>query len=516
MSYDFVDSLDWRWILVLVGALSLWFHRMRKAKKPPLPPGPRRLPFVGNILDIPSRDIWLKFAQLGDIWVKGDISSLTVFGQTMVFVNSLDVAEDLLDARGANFSDRPVIQMGGEMAGFNNVGALAQYGDRVRTERKFFHQLFGGHATINQFVPLLSAEIHKLLQQLVLNPDEVAGEIARTTGAITLRIAYGYKILDAPQKDPYMEMFTTSMDNFCRSTTPGAFMVDIVPALRYWPEWLPGGGFHTTARGWAKQVHGTMDTAYEYVKDNMAAGTAEKSFVSSLLEKQRHDDYAIKWAAGSIQAGGSETTAAQLEAFFLAMSLYPDVQTAAQDELDAVIGTDRLAGIPDRSQLPYLDALCKEILRWHTAAPTAVPHRTREDCIYERGQNYKPLLIPKDSLVIPNIWFMLHDPERYANPMAFDPTRFIVTSNEDAEMDPARICFGFGRRICPGKLLADTTLFLACSSILAVFNISKARENGVFVEPPLGQTTGTVSHPLSFKCVVEPRNTRALELIRSG
>ncbi|KAJ6779202.1 cytochrome P450 [Mycena vulgaris] len=483
MSYDFVDSLDWRWILVLVGASSLWFHRIRKAKKPPLPPGPRRLPFVGNILDIPSRNIWLKFAQLGDIWA-GDISSLTVFGQTMVIVNSLDVAEDLLDARGANFSDRPVIPMGGEMAGFNNVGALAQYGDRVRTERKFFHQLFGGHATINQFVPLLSAEIHKLLQQLVLNPDEVAGEIARTTGAITLRIAYGYQILDAPQKDPYMEMFTTSMDNFCRSTSPGAFMVDIVPAR---------GGFHTTARGWAKQVHGTMDTAYEYVKKNMAAGTAEKSFVSSLLEEQRHDDYAIKWAAGSIQTGGSETTAAQLKAFFLAMSLYPDVQTAAQDELDAVIGTDRLAGIPDRSQLPYLDALCKEILRWHTAALTAVPHRTRQDCIYERGQNYQPLLIPKDSLVILNIWLMLHDPERYANPMAFDPTRFLVTSNEDAEIDPARICFGFGRR----KLLGDTTLFLACSSILAVFNISKARENGVFVEPPLGQTTGTV------RCVVD-------------
>jgi cytochrome P450 len=65
-------------------------------------------------------------------------------------------------------------------------------------------------------------------------------------------------------------------------------------------------------------------------------------------------------------------TAAQLEAFFLAMSLYPEVQAAAQEELDRVVGNDRLPDISDRAQLPYIDALCKEVFRWHVAAPIGI------------------------------------------------------------------------------------------------------------------------------------------------
>jgi cytochrome P450 len=62
-------------------------------------------------------------------------------------------------------------------------------------------------------------------------------------------------------------------------------------------------------------------------------------------------------------------TAAQLEGFFLAMSLYPKVQQAAQEELDRVIGRDRFPDLSDRAQLPYLNALCKEVFRWHVASP---------------------------------------------------------------------------------------------------------------------------------------------------
>jgi hypothetical protein len=61
--------------------------------------------------------------------------------------------------------------------------------------------------------------------------------------------------------------------------------------------------------------------------------------------------------------------AAQLEAFFLAMTLYPDVQAAAQKEIAQVVGNDRLPDISDRSHLPYVNALCKEVIRWHVAVP---------------------------------------------------------------------------------------------------------------------------------------------------
>jgi cytochrome P450 len=123
----------------------------------------------------------------------GDISSLTVFGQTMIIVNSVEVAEDLLEARGANFSDRPVIPMGGELAGFNNALILSQYGDRMRKERKLFHQLFGTQAAVARFGPLISAEVHKLLRNLLSNRGELTEEIHR---CVNLSLRYYYYSLD--------------------------------------------------------------------------------------------------------------------------------------------------------------------------------------------------------------------------------------------------------------------------------------------------------------------------------
>jgi hypothetical protein len=191
-----------RWGLILVALVPLCVHYTRRSKQPSLPPGPRGLPFVGNIFDVPSDDIWLKFAELGDVWgmssssrphssarhkATGGISSLSVLGQTMVIVNSLKVAEDLLDVRGANFSERPVIPMGGELAGFKNTLPLAQYGDRVRRERKLFHQLFGSPAAVNQFVPLLSLEIQTLLQHLISTSGAVVEQVLRFVPLIISR-----------------------------------------------------------------------------------------------------------------------------------------------------------------------------------------------------------------------------------------------------------------------------------------------------------------------------------------
>ena len=50
--------------------------------------------------------------------------------------------------------------------------------------------------------------------------------------------------------------------------------------------------------------------------------------------------------------------------FVLAMTLYPEVQTRAQEELDRVVGRDRLPTFEDRAQLPYVSNVVKETLRW--------------------------------------------------------------------------------------------------------------------------------------------------------
>ncbi|KAF7342508.1 Cytochrome P450 [Mycena venus] len=480
-------------------------YLLRRANRPPLPPGPRGLPFgIGNMFDLPKHSPWHGYAQMGERW--GDLVSITTFGKTMIIVNSLKVAEDLLESRGGNFSDRPVIPMGGELVGFKNVITLCQYDDRVRKERKLFHQLFGTSKVIERFLSLLRSEIRKLLQNLLLNPP-------LTTGAIVLRIAYGYSIREG--SDRFLELFDLRAKIFARSTQPRAFLVNLLPFLRYWPSWLPGGKFRTIAAKWAKTIQDSVDVPHEYVKEQMASGTAEHSFTSALLQEQPNEDYLIKWAASAILAGGSTTSSSQLEAFFLAMILYPDVQAEAQRELDQVVGKERLPDISDRPHLPYMNALCKEVLRWHTTVPLGFPHRTREDFIYERKGGNPPVLIPKNSIIVPNMWYMAHDPKVYSDPMTFNPGRFLASDSKQAELDPSKTCFGFGRRICAGKLFADTSLFLTCSMILSVFDINKVYKNGLAVEPTLGQTNGTISQPLPFECTVIPRSDQTRALIES-
>jgi len=250
---------------------------------------------------------------------------------------------------------------------------------------------------------------------------------------------------------------------------------------------------------------------YQFVKDQMAAGIAPQSFVSNLLEGRTlsaEEEHIVKWSSASLYSGGADTTVSAIYSLFLALTLFPDVQKKAQAEIDAVIGSDRLPNFTDRDSLPYLEALAKEVLRWNVVVPLAVPHRVTEDDVHEG------YYIPKGTLVIPNVWFMLHDPRTYSEPNEFRPERFLARDGKEPETDPRTICFGFGRRICPGLHLADASVWISVAMSLAVFDVSKIIENGVEVTPEIDPSSGTISHPKPFKCSIKPRSAKALELIQ--
>ena len=94
----------------------------------------------------------------------------------------------------------------------------------------------------------------------------------------------------------------------------------------------------------------------------------------------------------------SHQTVAVVKVFFLLMCLYPDVQRRAQEELDCVIGSDRLPNISDRPQLPFLNNVITEVLRWSPPGPLA-PHSSSKDNIFEG------YYIPKGCTVFANIWY---------------------------------------------------------------------------------------------------------------
>lgn len=100
----------------------------------------------------------------------------------------------------------------------------------------------------------------------------------------------------------------------------------------------------------------------------------------------------------------------------------------------------------------------------------------------------------------------------YPNPEVFDPSRFL---GPNPAPDPYDYVFGFGRRACPGKVLADASVWLTVARSLAVFDISKPRDDaGNEIEPAVRFSPGILSHADPFKASVKPRSSRHEELIR--
>ncbi|XP_077989859.1 cytochrome P450 2U1-like [Glandiceps talaboti] len=178
-------------------------------------------------------------------------------------------------------------------------------------------------------------------------------------------------------------------------------------------------------------------------------------------------------------AAGTETTTSTLMWGWLFMLKYPDIQKKVQEELDRVVGQDRLPNMSDRTYLPYTEATITEVLRLASTVPLSVPRWTVNDT---QVYGYD---IPKDTMVLPNIWSALRDPELWERPEEFDPSRFIDSEGKFFRPD-TYIPFGLGPRVCLGEQLAKMELFLVFTSVLQHYTLMSDDEF------PLPDMTGSM------------------------
>ncbi|CDO78259.1 hypothetical protein BN946_scf184491.g4 [Trametes cinnabarina] len=179
-------------------------------------------------------------------------------------------------------------------------------------------------------------------------------------------------------------------------------------------------------------------------------------------------DEFVKNCCGVVYSAGADTTAAALRNFTLAMMVYPDVQRKAQEELDHVVGRDRLPTFDDRARLSYTSKIMKESLRWKAVSPLGVPHATLDE------DEYHGASIPSGTTVLANI-------------------------------------------ICPGRFFAEDSLFLTIASMLHIFSI--APPEGASAEDILRGvkwSSGLVSHPTTFPLKLTPRFEGAPSIVHAA
>ncbi|KAF3086190.1 hypothetical protein TWF569_003568 [Orbilia oligospora] len=502
------------WGVFLIAAFLGYLHFVQIRRRRLLPPGPKPVPLLGNIRDFPPPGVpefkhWLK---LKDQY--GGISSLSVLGLTMILIHDKKIAHEILDKNSSKTSGRPRMEFAGELCGYKSLVIFRGYGTTFRLLRKFLHQELGTKPLVGRFREVQETEVNRQLVRSLRRPEDWVKNFSITSGATVLKAVYGYNV-EADKPDTLVEQVDRMMKEFSRAAVPKKWIVDIFPVLRYLPEGFPGTSFKQTARAWKRSFQETAQIPYQFVRHQMAAGCHRQSYVSKLVERNQKESYdgslnpehedAIIYSAANLYGGGADTTAIGMTSFTLAMILYPEVQRKAQEEIDRVVGSDRLPGFEDRERLPYINAIIKEILRWWVVGPLAFIHVADEDI------EYNGYLIPKGSYIVPNIWWILHDPEVYANPDKFDPERFLSPRNEP---DPEGDVFGYGRRICPGRFFADANIYLNVAKSIAAFNINKAVDkDGKEVDVEAKPTPGVFSYVEKFQFRITPRSSKHAELV---
>lgn len=170
---------------------------------------------------------------------------------------------------------------------------------------------------------------------------------------------------------------------------------------------------------------------------------------------------------GTAQQASFETTPVTLRFSIKALLLYPAVTRRAQQELDEIVGPNRLPTFNDISGLAHLDSLIKEVMRWQVPTPLGVPHSTSSD------QEFMGYRIPAGSTIVPNQYELSYNADIYPEPYEFRPERWL----ENPELPNANP-FGYGWRACPGRYFALNTIHIVLAQILWGYNIEFAAKNG--------------------------------------
>ncbi|KAH9897587.1 cytochrome P450 [Xylariomycetidae sp. FL2044] len=479
----------------------------------PLPPSPPAEPVLGHIRRLPMENAHLKHMEYAKQY-DSDIVYFNVLGNHMVVLNTQKVANEILDKRGANYQDRPRFVLF-DVMGWGLTLTFLPYGPRFRLHRSVLQQGFTKTAITN-YRPIQEDEARQAVARIQRKPAAWDFSLRRFASAIVLRIGFGVTVRS--DDDPYIKIATDANLATSGGGNPGTTLVDYLPSFRYMPEFLNFSKTLQHARRWRWAIKNLHDIPFSAIKKEFDEGTANPSFAYSLLTKFRENEEKnipnqltmpdIQGASGSVFIAGSNTTLATTTVSILNMMLNPDVFAKARAEIDGVVGTDRLPSLEDRPNLRYIDYVVEETTRWRPLSPIGIPHKSIKDDVYDG------MFIPKGTIIYYNTYAMSRDTRVYKDPERFNPERYTPKA-EGGDGEPFLVGpFGFGRRICVGRHLAQASVWIMMATLIATTDISKpVGPDGKPIEQPFKFSTGLSSHPGKFDVVFKPRSEMAQRLL---
>ncbi|KAF2969995.1 hypothetical protein GQX73_g3492 [Xylaria multiplex] len=508
-------------VLILLLARSWIWRDKRQRILPPSPPGQ---PLIGHLRVIPDRHPEFQYAR----WAKEydtDILYFNVLGRSIIVLNSIEAAHELLDKRGANYSDRPRFVLF-EVMGWGVTLTFLRWSPRFVLHRKLLQKSFTQSAC-KAYQPIQAEEARRAARAIVADPNGWEIILRQFSTAVVLRVGFGIEVQE--KDDPYVKMTLDVEEATGQGGVPASNVVDFFPVLRYVPNSIARLSklfrplIH--ARRTKRFIQRLHDAPWESVESSIRAKEHLKpSFVHTQFDQYLVNEAAgkpndamiedIKGIAGAITIAGGNTTWSTIIVCILGLLKNPEAYAKARAEIEDVIGVDenrdllRLPTFEDRPRLKYLANVLHETTRWQPLSPLGVPHATLAD------DEYNGFHIPAGSVVYPNVRAMSRDERHYSSPEEFCPERYEPVDRGGRGEPLPDGPFGFGRRACPGKYLAMSGVYIVISTLLATMHLRCPKdENGNEILPNIVFSDGLSGVPGSFGCLITPRSKHAEVLL---
>ncbi|XP_004505592.1 geraniol 8-hydroxylase-like [Cicer arietinum] len=458
-------------LLIFLPILTLYFllskFTFTKKSKIKLPPGPRPLPFIGNLLELGQKP-HQSLSNLAESY--GPIMSLK-FGQvTTIVVSSPNMAKEILQTHDQFLSNKAVPHVTEVHDHHKHSMAFLPISPLWRELRKISNNQLFSNKTLDESGKLRQQKLQEILndihQSSLVNEAVDIGKLAFKTSINFL--SNTIFSLDLVHSDDAVGDFKEIVMNIMKeSGKPN--VVDFFPILKKFN--LDIQGIHHRNSIYAGKI---MDIFKDLVDQRLKMRKVEGSdsntdMLNTLLNISQNNNQEmsrtqILHLCLTLFVGGTDTIASTLEWAMAELLKNEKVMSKAKQELEQIIGKGKALEESDIARLPYLQAVIKETFRLHPAVPFLIPRKANanvEICGYT---------IPKDAQVFVNVWAMGRNSSIWENANLFSPERFLTSEIDYKGHHFELIPFGAGRRICPGLPLAVRTLYLMLGSLINCFN----------------------------------------------
>ncbi|XP_069799561.1 cytochrome P450 2F2-like [Dendropsophus ebraccatus] len=461
-----------------------------------LPPGPTPLPIIGTLHKMNFNNIVESLLHLSKKY--GDIFTVYEGSKPVIVLCSYKAIKETLIDKSEEFSGRAYypsffdFTKGDEFA-FSN-------GEKWKELRRFAMLTLGsfgvGKTSFEERIRQEARYLTDVLRKSNASPIDPSYHLQRAVSNVICSVVFGNRF--EYENGHFQKLMLCVQDNFRIMSTRWGLIHNIFPDVtRYLP-----GPHRKIGENFALMT----DFIKKKMENNMKTLDIHnpRDFIDCFLikiEKEGknkaifYNPNTLVMSALVLFFGGTETVSSTLRYTLLLLMKHPSVAEKVYSEIDHVIG-QRPPSYEDRHNMPYTEAFIYEIQRYADVAPLSLPHELIMDT---QVRNYK---FKKGTAFTPLLTGVHNDKTQFKNPENFDPKNFLDENGKLVKKE-ALLPFSAGRRICPGKSLADMELFIFITMLLQNFTIKSLVPPEKISVAPVGAGLGHI--PPNFEICLIPR-----------